>query len=231
MIRSISIVIPVFNEKNTIKKIIDRVVKSNTLGLKKEIIIIDDGSTDGTSKVLRSIKQKGVFTIFHKKNKGKGAALRTGFKRANGNIIIVQDADLEYDPKDYPKILRPFFNKNVSVVYGSRELSGKNLHSSVVFHAGGRLITTATNLLFNANLTDVPTGYKAFKKELLKKIPLKCNKFEFCPEVTAHILKMGVKIKEVPITYVARHRHEGKKIKAKDGLEALYTLLRVKFSN
>jgi glycosyltransferase involved in cell wall biosynthesis len=229
--RSITIVIPVYNEKNTIKKIIDRVTQASTLGLKKEIIVVDDGSTDGTTKTLRSLKQKGLKILYHKRNKGKGAALRFGFKVATGDLVVVQDADLEYDPKDYSKIIRPFINENALVVYGSRELSGKNRHSSIIFHAGGRLVTNTANLLFGSHLTDVPTGYKAFRKEILQKIPLKCNKFEFCPEVTAHLLKNGVKIKEVPINYVARHRREGKKIRAKDGVEALYTLFKVKLTN
>jgi dolichol-phosphate mannosyltransferase len=229
MINSISIIIPVYNEMNTIEKIVDRVVKSSTLGLKKEIIIVDDGSIDGTTDLLKKLTHKGLKILFIKKNSGKGTALRAGFKKANGDIVIVQDADLEYNPKDYPRIIKPFLNTNLSVVYGSRELSGKNRHSSAIFHAGGRLVTNLTNILFGSKLTDVPTGYKAFKKDVIKKIPLKCKRFEFCPEVTAHILKMGIRIKEVPISYLARHRAEGKKIKAKDGLVAIYTLLRIKF--
>jgi glycosyltransferase involved in cell wall biosynthesis len=230
MTQLVSIIIPVYNEENTIKKIVQRVTKATIPGFAKEIIVINDGSTDETTNILKKLGHKNLIIQHHSKNKGKGAALRAGFKKATGDIVIVQDADLEYNPKDFGKIIKPFENKNVFVVYGSREISGKNKHSSIMFHMGGRLVTNFTNLLFGTNLTDVPTGYKAFRKKLLKKIPLKCNRFEFCPEVTAHILKMGYKINEVPISYKARHRHEGKKIKAKDGVEAIFTLLRVKFS-
>ena len=231
MISTISIVIPVYNEKNTIGKIIGKVLGSDTLGLKKELIIIDDGSTDGSADVLKKYQNKKIKILFHKENGGKGVALRHGFKEATGEIILVQDADLEYHPKDYPKIIRPFLKGNVKAVYGSRDLSGKNRHSSIFFHAGGRLVTSFTNFLFKSNLTDEATGYKAFNAEFLKSLPLKCKRFEFCPEVTALTLKRNASILEVPISYSARHRREGKKIKAKDGIEAIWTLVRIKLTN
>jgi len=227
--KKVSIIIPVYNEKATIQKIINKVLKSNTLKLKREVIVIDDGSTDGTRDLLKKIKNKEIKIIFFKNNKGKGSALRAGFKKASGDIILIQDADLEYHPSEYPKILRPIISKQVKVVYGSRELSGKNIHSSAIFHAGGKFVTFVTNFLFKSKLSDEATGYKAFESKLLKSLPLSCKRFEFCPEVTAHVLKRGEKIMEVPILYTARHRHEGKKIKTMDGIEAIFTLFRVKF--
>lgn len=226
---TISIIIPTYNEEETIEKIINKVLKSDVLGLKKEIIIVDDGSTDKTTQIINKTYTKSVKKILFPKNKGKGFALRAGFKQATGDIILVQDADLEYHPKDYPKIIKPFINENANVVYGSRELSGNNKHSSIFFHMGGRTVTFFTNLLYGSKLTDVPTGYKVFKREVLINIPLKCRGFEFCPEVTANILKKQISIMEVPITYSARHRKDGKKIKWFDGLEALWTLFRIKF--
>lgn len=229
-LNKISIIIPAYNEEKTIKKVVYSVINSNTLGLKKEIIVVSDGSTDETSTILRKINSKLLRIIINSKNKGKGHALRTGFKKATGDIILIQDADLEYNPKDYVKIIRPFLKSNVKVIYGSREITGKNKHSSVFFHAGGRMVTGFTNLLFNSKLTDVPTGFKVFKKDLLSKINLTCIRFEFCPEVTAKILKKGIHIKEVPITYKARHRSEGKKINWIDGIEAIWTLFKIKFN-
>lgn len=229
--KTVSIVIPVFNEENTIEEIIKRVLAADTLNLRKEIIIIDDKSTDKTRNILKKIKHKNIKVLKHSKNLGKGAALRTGFKKVTGQIVIVQDADLEYHPKEFNKLLKPIVEKKTKVVYGSRELSGKNTHSSAIFHAGGRLVTLATNFLFGSNLTDEATGYKVFETDFLKSIDLKCNKFEFCPEVTAHALKRKEKIIEVPIKYSPRHRAEGKKIKAWDGIEAIWTLIKVKLAS
>lgn len=230
MLKTISIVIPVYNEEVTVLKIIDRVLKAPVLGLKKEIIIIDDGSTDNTSKILKKIKDKDLKIYSLRKNNGKGTALRYGFKKTKGDIILVQDADLEYHPKDYHKIIKPFIKNKALVVYGSREISGKNIQSSRMFHIGGRLVTAVTNLLYSSSLTDVPTGYKAFRKDVLMSLPLKCKRFEFCPEVTAHVLKRKIRIMEVPISYFPRTKKEGKKINASDGIEAIWTLLKVRIS-
>jgi len=225
--KTLSIIISAFNEEATIEELFKRVKNANTLGLKKEIIIVDDGSVDDTLKILKKLPKKNLKLVFHSKNKGKGAGVRSGIKASTGDIILIQDADLEYHPNQYPKLLRPFLKKNAKVVYGSRELSGKNRHSSAVFHLGGRMVTTLTNLLYGSSLTDVSTCYKVFDSKLIKKIPLRCVRFEFCPEVTAHILKRDIDIVEVPITYSPRSYMEGKKIKAKDGVEAFYTLVRV----
>lgn len=228
--KSLSIVVPVYNEESTINTILNRVIKANTLGLQKEIIVVNDGSTDSTRQVLKKINHNNLRVFNFKDNRGKGAALRRGFSKSTGDIILVQDADLEYYPKEYPILLKPFLNGKASVVYGSRELSGKNKHSYAFFHLGGKIVTRFTNLLYGSNLTDEPTGYKAFRREVLLDLPLKCKRFEFCPEVTSHILKRGIEIVEVPISYSPRKKEEGKKINAKDGAEAMWTLLRVKFT-
>jgi glycosyltransferase involved in cell wall biosynthesis len=217
---------PVFNEIGTIEAIIERVKQANSLDLEKEIIIIDDGSTDGTTRLLRKIKNNNIKTVFHQKNRGKGAAVRTGIGVATGDILLSQDADMEYHPEEYPTLLEPFLKDETMVVYGSRELSGKNKHSSPLFYAGGKTVTFVTNLLFRSKLTDVPTCYKVFRRDILSDIPLRCERFEFCPEVTAHLLKRKIKILEVPINYTSRKKAEGKKIKARDGIEAILTLIR-----
>lgn len=224
--KTLSIIMPAYNELKTLPKILKQVQKADCLGLKKEIIIVDDGSTDGTAKLLRSLRQTGIKTFFHNQNKGKGAAVRTGIKNATGDIILIQDADLEYHPEEYPVLIHPFLKSRASVVYGSRELSGQNRHSSILFHIGGRFVTLMTNLLFGSHLTDVPTCYKAFKRDIIAQLPLRCQRFEFCPEVTAHLLKRNIPIIEVPIKYNSRDKKEGKKIKARDGVEAFWTLIR-----
>jgi len=229
--KTLSIIMPVFNEIGTIDAIIKRVKKADSLGLKKEIVIIDDGSTDGTTKFLRKIKDDDIKTVFHEKNKGKGAAVRTGIRVAAGDILLIQDADMEYHPEEYPILLKPFLQDEAMVVYGSRELSGKNKHASPLFYAGGKTVTFVTNLLFGSKLTDVPTCYKVFRQDVLSDIPLRCKRFEFCPEVTAHLLKRKINIVEVPIKYTSRKNNEGKKIKARDGIEAILTLVRCRITN
>lgn len=229
-INKISIIIPAYNEEKTIKKTVTKVLMSDCLGLEKQIIIVNDGSTDKTQQIIKKINSKLIIKIVNKENMGKGYSLRVAIKKATGNIILIQDADLEYDPKDYPKIIKPFLDEDVDIVYGSRELSGKNIHSSILFHLGGKMVTKFTNLLFNSNLTDVPTGFKVFKKQVLTNMNLDCVKFEFCPEVTAKALRKGILIKEVPITYNARHKRDGKKINWLDGIEAVWTLFKIKFN-
>jgi glycosyltransferase involved in cell wall biosynthesis len=227
--KSLSVVIPVYNEEKTLEIILKRVLAADILNLKKEIVVIDDGSQDRTRSILKKIKGKNLKIVYHKKNMGKGAAVRTGIKNSTGDIILIQDADLEYHPEDYPKLIRPFLKNNVDVVYGSRELSGRNRHNYFLFHLGGQTVTRATNLLFGSRLTDVPTCYKAFRREVISSIPLRCKRFEFCPEVTAKVLKKKIKIVEVPIRYSSRTKKEGKKIKFKDGLQAIWTLIYYRF--
>lgn len=223
----VSIIIPVFNEKKTIKKIIEEVKRANTLGLAKEIIVVDDGSTDGTTQILSSLRLKGLKKIFLNPNMGKGSAIRAGIQTATGQITIIQDADLEYSPSDYPILLSPILAGSSRVVFGSRELS-LNSHSYPLYFLGGKIVTLVTKILFGGRLTDVPTGYKVFETNILKKIPLKCKRFEFCPEVAGHILKRKIPVVEVPIRYNPRTLKEGKKIRLRDGAGAILTLLRVR---
>lgn len=229
--KKLSIIIPVYNEQATIIQIINRVRQANILGLQREIVVVDDGSTDQTPALLKNIKTTINKIVCHSKNKGKGWAIRSGLKSITGDIVLIQDADLEYHPKEYAKLIRPILKKNAPVVYGSRELSGKNHHSYLAFHMGGRMVTALTNLLYGSNLTDVPTGYKVFRSEIIKKLPLRCCKFEFCPEVTVLLLKNGVPILEVPIKYQPRTKQQGKKIRPSDGLEAFWTIFRHRIPN
>jgi len=228
----LSILIPVYNEEKSAKELIN-IVKKTKLDNKvqKEIVVVDDGSSDNTLKVLKTIK--GIKLVGHKKNSGKGTAIRTAIKHATGDIIIIQDADLEYDPKDYNKLIKPILNKKAKVVYGSRRLNKNNKkHSGLAFYLGGNVMTLATNILYpGARLTDEATCYKVFDVKVLKSIKLECKRFEFCPEVTAKVIKKGIKIHEMPISYYPRSVEEGKKINWKDGVEGIWTLLRYRVSD
>ncbi len=226
----LSIVMPVFNEKNTITEILKR-IEAVDLGLGKEVIIIDDYSTDGTREILKAYEDK-YRILYHEKNRGKGRALRTGLAEASGEITVIQDADLEYDPNDFKIMLEKIMEPGVRVVYGSRRLQHsyfKSRHSGHIYAFGGILITWFANLLYNSKITDEPTCYKMFKTDLLKSFDLECERFEFCPEITAKIAKRGIKIHEVPINYYPRHKNEGKKINWKDAIEAAWTLLKCRF--
>jgi glycosyltransferase involved in cell wall biosynthesis len=225
----LSIIIPVYNEKDTLLKILGKVKKVNLGKVKKEIILIDDCSSDGTREIIKKIKGNNIVKIFHEKNKGKGGAVKAGIKNATGDIIIIQDADLEYDPRDYVNVIKPIVNGEVKVVYGSRILHKNYKYSHFCFFLGGRLVSFMTNLLFFSRLTDEPTCYKCFRSDLIKNIKINGNKFEWEPEVTAKILKKGIKIKEVPIRYYPRDRDHGKKIKWYDGLDAIWTLIKYRF--
>jgi len=229
---SLSIVIPVFNEKNTITQILERVDALDLGGgVRKEIIVVDDYSTDGTREILKITENK-FKTFYHDKNYGKGMALRTGFKEITGDYVVIQDADLEYDPNDFKILLNKIVDEKLQVVYGSRRLNHsylKGRRSGHIFAVGGILITWITNILYRTKITDEPTCYKMFKTDLLKSIDLECVRFEFCPEITAKIAKRGIKIHEVPINYNPRHKNEGKKINWRDAIEAIWTLLKYRF--
>ncbi len=225
----VSIIIPVYNEQKTIGKIVERVLRADTLGLTKEIIVVDDGSTDKTTKILQKLKYPGLRVYYQPYNKGKGAALRHGFEMARGDIILVQDADLEYNPVDYPKLLQPILDKRTKVVYGSRMISGTQMqHGGLIFYVGGQCINWLTNVLYGLHLTDEATGYKVFAASTLRSIQLTCHKFEFCPEITAKLAKRGISIYEVAISYKGRKVAEGKKINWKDGIHAIWTLCKYK---
>jgi dolichol-phosphate mannosyltransferase len=227
----LSVIIPVFNEKTTIKKIIGLL---NEVDIDKEIIVVDDGSTDGTRETVANLNTVGIKKLFHKENRGKGAAIRTGLANVTGDIVIIQDADLEYNPKEYPQLVEPILQGKADVVYGSR-FQRLSAHKDLPYHFyysffwGVKFLNFLTYLLYGAKLTDEATCYKVFKTNVIKNIDLKCERFEFCPEVTAKVCKKGYKIHEVPISYRGRRFDEGKKINWKDGLEAIYTLIKYRF--
>lgn len=225
--KTLSIVIPVYNESNTIDAVLVRVFAAKLPRWNKEIIVVDDGSTDGTSKILKKWQDKATIVLL-KKNQGKGAALREGFSRAGGEVILVQDADLEYNPEDYSTLLDPLADHRVHVVYGSRFL-GPHLSTMYFYALGNKFVTWVTNILFNTNITDMETGYKAFRREVLKKTNLRANRFDFEPEFTAQVLKAGYQIYEVPISYHGRKFNEGKKLTWRDGVIALWRLICERF--
>ncbi|MBI2457789.1 MAG: glycosyltransferase family 2 protein [candidate division NC10 bacterium] len=220
---------PVFNEVRTIREILEQVDTADAAGLVKDLIIVDDGSTDGTRERLQQLDGlKTPFRVlFHAQNMGKGAALRTALTYASGDIILIQDADLEYDPSEYPELLAPILMGRADVVYGSRIRGGKPVRDfSLIYLWGNRFVTFAANLLYRGALTDMETCYKVFRADVIKNIQIRANRFEFEPEITAKILKRGHKIVELPISYYGRDRAEGKKLSWRDGIGALWTLLK-----
>ena len=224
----LSIVMPVFNEKNTIEEIISR-IQSVDIGIKKEIILVDDCSNDGTREILEKIDQNNIKVYFHSKNQGKGAALQTGFSNVEGDIILIQDADLEYDPREYPRLLEPILDGRADAVYGSRFLCAPHRVLFFWHYVGNKILTTLTNMTSNLNLTDIETCYKVFKKEILDKITLKSKRFGFEPEITIKLAKLKCRIYEVPISYSGRDYSEGKKIRWKDGVSAIFHIFKYKF--
>jgi glycosyltransferase involved in cell wall biosynthesis len=224
----LSVIIPAYNEKNTVLELLRR-VEAVPLSLDKEIIVVDDFSTDGTREVLGGLGRPDIKVLFHAKNMGKGSALRTGFSEATGDIVLIQDADLEYDPADYPGLLAPILDGRADVVYGSRFLGGPHRVLFFWHSVGNRFLTALSNVVTNLNLTDMETGYKVFRGDVLRKLSLKSRRFGFEPEVTVKVAKLKCRIYEVPISYAGRNYSEGKKIGWKDGLAALWYIVRFKF--
>jgi glycosyltransferase involved in cell wall biosynthesis len=222
----LSVIIPVYNEKATIQEILRQV---RAVGLADEVIVVDDGSTDGTRDLLKQEEgEPGTIVIYRDRNQGKGASVRAGFDRATGDILLIQDADLEYDPRDYPMLIRPIVEGRVKIVYGSRFLGPRK--AMLFWHMlGNKFLTLLTNVLYNAILSDMETCYKAFRADVIRGIPLRAKRFEFEPEITAKVLKRRHRIFEVPISYYGREYEEGKKISWRDGPKAAWTLIKYRF--
>jgi len=228
-LETLSIVIPVFNEVHTLKKIIERIQEVHLPQVaSREIVIVDDYSTDGTRNILATYKdQNGFKIVFHDRNRGKGAALRTGIAETTGSIVIIQDADLEYDPQEYPKLLAPLLAGKADVVYGSRFAGGESKRVLYYWHSvGNRFLTTLSNMFTNINLTDMETCYKMFRGEVIRSIRIEEDRFGFEPEVTSKVARMGCRIYEVGISYSGRTYAEGKKINWKDGVRAVWCILK-----
>jgi glycosyltransferase involved in cell wall biosynthesis len=240
----LSVIVPVYNEIGTIAEILRRVwavelsvpagygSEDDTVDFEREIVIVDDGSSDGTREYLRTLdgESDAIVILFHERNQGKGAAVRTGLQHASGDIMMVQDADLEYDPRDYPKLLQPIVEGRSQVVYGSRFRGGPSKAMFFWHMIGNRFLTMVTNLLYNTILTDMETCYKVFTREVAAHLDLRALGWGFDPEITAQILKRGYRIYEVPISYTGREFEEGKKISWRDGLTVLWTLLKYRFT-
>lgn len=223
----LSVIIPIYNEARTIREIIHRV---QSTGLADEILVIDDGSTDGSREILASLISEGnVGVYYHERNQGKGKAVRTGIEHATGDLIIIQDADLEYDPREYPNLLRPIQEGIADVVYGSRFLGAGRRPALFWNMVANKILTLVTNILYNNILTDMETGYKLFRRGLVQNMKLHAHGFEFEPEFTAKILKSKARVYEVPITFNPRDYSEGKKIKMRDAFIAMWTLIKYRF--
>jgi len=226
--KSLSVIVPVYNERNTVAEIIRR-IRAMTVPLELQVIVVDDGSSDGTDKVLAALVDSTVRVIKHDVNQGKGAAIRTGLAAAQGDLVIVQDADLEYDPDDWPRLFDPIFKGRARVVYGSR-FTGERKNMLPSHWMGNRFLTLATNILYRSTLSDMETCYKLFDRKVLEGITIRSNRFDFEPEITAKVLRRGHRIYEVPISYAGREPTEGKKISWRDGFGALFALLRFRFA-
>ena len=229
--KKVSILIPVYNEKQTLEKLLEKVEEAPFAGLEKEIILVDDCSTDGTKDILKNFENK-YKVLYHDVNQGKGAALRTGFSAVTGDIAVIQDADLEYDPKDYDGVLQLILNDEADVAYGSRFLDLTQSKTVVKINfLANKMLTLMTNILFGSKLTDMETCYKAFKTEFIKGITIKSDRFDFEPEITAKMFKKKARIKEAPISYKGRTFEEGKKVSMIDGIHAVIALIRFKFTD
>lgn len=227
----VSIIVPVFNEKKTIAAVISKLkgVELKKLGLEKEIIAVNDASTDETKKILSEIP--GIKVLNHSKNRGKGAAIKTGIANSDGEIILIQDADMEYNPKYIPPLLKPILEGETEVSYGSRFIKGIRGNILLTHELGNRFLSFLTSVLFGQKITDMETGYKAFKRSALSGISLKANRFDFEPEITAKLLKKGFRIREIPIIFYARSFKEGKKITWRDGITAMLVLFKYRLSD
>ena len=223
----LSVIVPVFNERGTVAEILRR-MRSVSLPLELEIIVVDDGSTDGSDQVLAALKDSTVRVIRHSTNKGKGAAVRSGLRAARGDLLLIQDADLEYDPDEWTKLLEPLLKGKADVVYGSR-FTGERKNMMLMHWIGNRFLCLVTNVLYATTLSDMETCYKLFRRTVLSGITLRANRFDFEPEITAKVLRSGYRIYEVPISYAGREFSEGKKMTWRDGLAALWTLVYCRF--
>ena len=226
--RLLSVIVPVFNERNTLTEIVRR-MRAVDLPMDREIIVVDDGSSDGSDKVMAAMEDSTVRILRHEGNKGKGAAIRTGLAKARGDLLLIQDADLEYDPEDWPKLLAPILRGKAQVVYGSR-FTGERKNMLVWHWIGNRVLSMVTNLLYNTTISDMETCYKLFDRKVLEGIVVQSDRFDFEPEITAKVLRRGFRIYEVPISYNGREFDEGKKITWRDGLGALRALVRYRFA-
>lgn len=232
--KKLSILVPVYNENKTLISVLEMVSQADCAGLEKELVVVDDGSTDGTKEILQKLDAERYFAkvYFHEKNQGKGAALRTAQGYATGDIIIIQDADLEYSPNEYPELLKPILENRADVVYGSRLSGGRPTRAFKFTHLlGNKFLSLLTNVLYDCTLTDMETCYKVFRADIFKKVTIKSNRFEFEPEITAKILKQRVRLYELPISYFGRDYSEGKKITWKDGFGAIWALIKYRFSD
>jgi glycosyltransferase involved in cell wall biosynthesis len=225
----LSIIMPVYNEQETLREILKQVRAVELPDIEKEILVVDDGSSDRSSEILAEEARAGDLRIFHStENRGKGAAVRTAIKEATGDMIVIQDADLEYDPRDYPALVQPIIEGRVAIVYGSRFLGPRK--AMLFWHMlGNKLLTLTTNILYNTILSDMETCYKCFRADVIQDMPLRSRRFEFEPEITAKVLKRGYRIFEVPISYYGREYEEGKKITWRDAPLAFWTLLKYRF--
>lgn len=226
--KTLTVIVPVFNERGTVAEILRR-IRSVELPLMVDVIVVDDGSTDGTEKVLKLLGDSTVQVVTHERNQGKGAAIRTGLSLATGDLILIQDADLEYDPEDWPKLLAPVLRGRAVVVYGSR-FTGERRNMLLLHWVGNRFLSLVTNVLYGTTLSDMETCYKLFDKRVIEGITVVSNRFDFEPEITAKVLRRGYRIYEVPISYTGREISEGKKITWRDGFGALRALVRFRFA-
>jgi len=227
--RKLSVVVPVYDERNTIVEVVRR-MRAVRLpdALDLEIVIVDDGSTDGTRDVLPQLSDSTVRVLYHEGNRGKGAAVRTGFANVTGDLVLIQDADLEYDPEDWPRLLNPILRGKAEVVYGSR-FTGERRNMLVFHWLGNRFLSLVTNLLYNTTLSDMETCYKLFNRRVIDSLTLRSDRFAIEPEMTAKVLRKKIRIYEVPISYTGREYEEGKKITWRDGFAALWTLVKYRF--